>query len=113
MHRNRKGGPMSVDEIESLLRGMVASNVDNIQYYDGDKKNDLLRENEILNAYLDKLPKFLTKAEIRDILIEKEEEIKSHEKEGGAKGIAFRLLKSKDCKVLGEDVNEVVDEMRS
>jgi uncharacterized protein YqeY len=113
-----RGKKVSNEEVEKIIRKIIVSNTEtmNLMREKGGITGsfDLPAENAFLNTLL---PKTLTKEEIKHLLTNKMETnkmemIKSAKSDGQATGIAMKILKEGNHKVLGEDVAGAVKEMR-
>jgi len=103
--------PVTDEQISKVLRKIILSNNETLGFGPSeDRKNMLLKENEILEGLA---PKLLTTDEILQKLTDVEADIKSAKNEGQAVGVAMKFLKQTKESVDGNDVKSVVISMRS
>ena len=103
---SRTGKNLNDDKIESIIRKLIESNLEILSH-----KYDVVlsRENEILGNLL---PTVMTTEEIEEALKDVSEDIKTANNDGQAMGIAMKTMKSCSGKALGQDVKEVVSDLR-
>jgi hypothetical protein len=112
----RTGKKASDEEIEKLIRKVILGNQETLTILQqksmtgGENFAKLTAENAYLSALL---PKTLSPDEIVAQLAEVADAVKGAKNDGQATGVAMKHLKSKQLKVLGDDVSAAVKKMRS
>ncbi|HWZ91690.1 MAG TPA: GatB/YqeY domain-containing protein [Polyangiaceae bacterium] len=106
----RPGRQGSDEEAQAILRKLVKSNQETLaSTTDDEKRTTLLKENEILSAFL---PKSLSPEEILVALAPVVEQIKAAGNDGQATGVAMKQLKQSGAIVSGKDVALVIKDLR-
>ena len=106
----RPGRQGSDEEAQAILRKLVKSNEETLaSTTDAEKRATLLKENEILSAFL---PKSLSPEEIVVALAPVVEQIKAAGNDGQATGVAMKQLKVAGAIVNGKDVALVIKDLR-
>jgi uncharacterized protein YqeY len=111
----RSGKKASDDEVEKLIRKTMQGNQETLEILQqkGMTGNENFVKLTTENAYLTTLlPKTLSVDEIVSALAETADTIKAAKNDGQATGAAMKLLKSKQLKVLGDDVAAAVKKLR-
>lgn len=115
----RSGKQPTDEEAARIVRKTIEANGETIRLMEGEtgcstmhvaRKQQLEKENEILNSLL---PKTLTQEEIQRILICRIDDIKAAKNDGQATGIAVKYLKETGATALGSDVSAVVKKFRT
>ncbi len=105
-----KTGEEATDErVTTVLRKMVKSNHEALEYAKGEDAENLKRENELLGEFL---PKALDVDEVLEILEAQKEAITAAGNAGQATGIAMKTLKPTGAVVDGKTVNLAVRRLR-
>ncbi len=105
-----KTGEEATDErVTTILRKMVKSNHEALEYAKGEDAENLKRENELLGEFL---PKALDVDEVLEILEAQKEAITAAGNAGQATGIAMKTLKPTGAVVDGKTVNLAVRRLR-
>lgn len=106
-------GSISEEEVQKILRKMIASNNETIAAAPDKDNSKLVAENEILDQLL---PKMWDADKVREFLaadIETLAAIKSADNDGPATGAAMKALKIAKAPVDGKIVSQVARELRS
>lgn len=104
------------EQVESMIRKQIVNIDEELSFLqEGDDRcKKLVLEKEILNEFL---PVVLSQEEIEAFLLNSDgpeiEQIRNAEKDGQAVGIAIKVCKANNLKVLGDDVKAVVAKLRS
>ena len=105
-----KTGEEATDErVTTVLRKMVKSNLEALEYAEGEGAEKLKRENELLSEFL---PKALDLDEVLAILETQKDAITAAGNAGQATGIAMKTLKPTGAVVDGKTVNLAVRRLR-
>lgn len=105
-----KTGEEATDErVTMVLRKMVKSNHEALEYAKGEAAENLKRENELLGEFL---PKALDVDQVLAILEAQKEAITAAGNAGQAMGIAMKTLKPTGAVVDGKTVNSAVRRLR-
>ena len=105
-----KTGEEATDErVTTILRKMVKSNHEALEYAKGEDAENLKRENELLGAFL---PKALDVDQVLEILEAQKDAITAAGNTGQAMGIAMKTLKPTGAVVDGKTVNLAVRRLR-
>ena len=105
-----KTGEEATDErVTTVLRKMVKSNDEALEYATGDDAANLKRENELLSQFL---PQALSVDDVLALLEPVKDQITAAGGAGQATGIAMKTLKPSGAVVDGKTVNLAVRRMR-
>lgn len=105
-----KTGEEATDErVMTVLRKMVKSNIEALEYAEGEAAQGLKRENELLGEYL---PQALELDQVLAILEPQKDAIVGAGNAGQATGIAMKTLKPTGAVVDGKTVNLAVRRLR-
>jgi len=107
-------GRFTEDDFYRLVKATINNNVDNViplLKEDDPKRQSYISENEILGKLL---PKFLTREEIQQFLIDQNllEKVLNSEKDTKAIGLVMASFKSLKMPVDGHLVREIIEELR-
>jgi uncharacterized protein YqeY len=115
-HEARSGKKPSDEEVEKLIRKTMLGNQETLGILEQkgmtatDNHAKLTTENALLQAML---PQTLSVDEIVAALADSADAVRAAKNDGQATGVAMKHLKSKQLRVLGEDVAAAVKKIRS
>ncbi len=100
------------EDVDKIIRKMIASNNETIGL--STNREDMVAKLKEENTYLESLlPQVLSVEEIKNSLSEVLVDLKTAKSDGQATGMAMKHLKSRNLKVLGEDVAVAVKQVRA
>ncbi|MGC4091605.1 MAG: GatB/YqeY domain-containing protein [Polyangiaceae bacterium] len=107
----REGRKGNDEEAQALIRKLVKANEETLVNLEaGEKRDTLLRENQILSEFL---PKSLSEDEIIAALAGVAEQVRAAGNDGQATGVAMKQLKASGALADGKAVTRAVQRMRS
>jgi uncharacterized protein YqeY len=106
----QQDGDESDVNVEAIIRKMIKSNLQTIDYikHDHDLALSLTKENTLLDSFL---PKSMSVEDVKAYILENNLDVKSQSNVGAAVGVVMKGLKGKT--VQGGDVKKAIEEIRS